>query len=100
MTEAFYVLFCTDEVLNVSILSRGSGENWVVNNDTMDRLVGIGINYFLLNVFLLYSLKAKLEATEEESVLESCKISAEGRRVTCGGDVVRKQYGKTLSTLR
>lgn len=82
VAEAFHVLLCADKVLDVSILTRCSRENWVVNNDTMDRLVGISIDYFLFDIFLLDSLEAELEATGEESAPESCNISRalEGRK--------------------
>lgn len=64
MAEAFDILLWTDEVLNVSILPRSPRENGIINDNTVDRLIGVGIDDFLLNILFLYCLKTELEATE------------------------------------
>jgi hypothetical protein len=72
MAEPFHILFCTNEILNVSVLPRGSRENWVVGDDAVDGFVGISINNFLFDLFLIYSPEEELEATGGESVTDSC----------------------------
>jgi hypothetical protein len=68
MAEPFHILFCANEILNVSVLPRGSRENWVVDDDAVDGFVGISINNFLFDLFLIYSPEEELEATGGESV--------------------------------
>ena len=67
MAKALHILLCTDEVLDVSVLPRGSREDWIVNDDTVNGFVGISIDDFLLDIFLFYSPKTEFEATKQKS---------------------------------
>jgi hypothetical protein len=87
MAEPFHILFCANEILNVSVLPRGSRENWVVDDDAVDGFVGISINNFLFDLFLIYSPEEELEATGGESVTDSCNritaFAVESRMGNC-----------------
>lgn len=71
VAESFDIFCGIDKVLDIAVLSRGSRENGVVNNDAVDGLVGIGINDFLLNIFFLDSPEGEIKATGEKLAFKS-----------------------------
>jgi hypothetical protein len=79
VAESFDIFCGIDKVLNVTVLPGGSRENRVVNDNTVDGLVGIGIDDFLLDVFLLNGPEAEIKATGEKSASKSSYISIQVR---------------------
>jgi hypothetical protein len=80
VTQTFNILLGSDEVLNIAVLTRGSREDGIVNDDALDGLIGVGFNDCLFNLVLFNNSEVELEAARKSLASGFCGIIDNGGR--------------------
>jgi len=74
VAQTFNILLGSDEVLDIAVLTRGSREDWIVNDDAVNGLIGVGFNDCLFDLVLFNNSEVELKAARKSLASGFCGI--------------------------